>query len=132
MSREGFLALIQDTVHISRKLETHGYATVAKPQPTDARSSRLERFHGEGWLAAGDAAIAFDPLSSQGILSALYSGLKAGEAVIGSLVGDREALLHYDVNILKLYTQFLRDRRHYYGIERRWPASLFWQTRREP
>jgi flavin-dependent dehydrogenase len=91
----------------------------------------LERFHGEGWLAAGDVAIALDPLS-QGILSALYSGLKAGEAVIGSLAGDREALLQYDVSILKLYTQFLRDRRHYYGIERRWPASLFWQTRREP
>lgn len=131
-SREGFLALIQDTVHISRKLETHGYATAAKPQPTDARSSRLERFHGEGWLAAGDAAIAFDPLSSQGILSALYSGLKSGQAVVGYLGGDRQALLRYDVSILKLYAQFLRDRRHYYGTEQRWPESLFWKARREP
>jgi flavin-dependent dehydrogenase len=131
-SQEGFLALIQDTVHISRKLESHGYTTAAKPQPTDARSSRLERFHGEGWLAAGDAAIAFDPLSSQGILSALYSGLKAAGAVIRVLAGDRDALLQYDVSILKLYTQFLRDRRLYYGVERRWPESLFWKTRREP
>ena len=124
-SREGFLALIQDTVHISRKLETHGYTTAAKPQATDARTSRLERFHGEGWLAAGDAGIALDPLSSQGILSALYSGLKAGKAVIGSLSGDRAALLHYEVSLVKLYTQFLRDRWHYYGIEQRWPESLF-------
>lgn len=131
-SQEGFLALIQDTVHISRKLETHGYTTAAKPQATDARTSRLERFHGEGWLAAGDAGIALDPLSSQGILSALYSGLKAGKAVIGSLSGDREALFHYEVSLVKLYTQFLRDRWHYYGIEQRWPESLFWKTRREP
>jgi flavin-dependent dehydrogenase len=92
----------------------------------------LERFHGEGWLAAGDAAIALDPLSSQGILSALYSGLKAAKAVIGVLAGDRDALLQYDVSILKLYTQFLRDRRLYYGVERRWPERLFWKTRREP
>ncbi len=132
MSREGFLALIEDTVHISRKLETHGYATVAKPQPTAARSSRLERFNGEGWLAAGDAAIAFAPLSSQGILSALYSGLKSGQAVVGCLGGDHEALPQYDVSLLKLYTQFLQDRLHYYGTEQRWPENLFWKTRREP
>jgi hypothetical protein len=94
------------STHISRKLETHGYAIVAKPQPTDARSSRLERFHGEGWLAAGDAAIAFDPLSSQGILSALYSGLKSGQAVVGCLGGDCEVLLQYDVSILKCMTNF--------------------------
>lgn len=117
---------------MSRRLESHGYTMVAKPQPTDARSSRLERFHGEGWLAAGDAAIALDPLSSQGILSALYSGLKAGKAVIGAFAGDREALLQYDISILRLYTQFLQDRQHYYGTEQRWPESLFWQTRREP
>jgi flavin-dependent dehydrogenase len=131
-SRQGFLALIQDTVHMSRKLATHGYTTNGKPQPTDARSSRLERFHGEGWLAAGDAAIALDPLSSQGILSALYSGLKAGKAVIGYLDGDREALLQYDVSIMNVYTQFLQDRLHYYSVERRWPDSLFWKTRRAP
>ena len=35
-------------------------------------------------------------------------------------------------SLLKLYTQFLRDRRLYYSVERRWPESLFWQTRREP
>ena len=130
-SRQGFLALIQDTVHMSRKLATHGYTTNAKPQPTDARSSRLERFHGEGWLAAGDAAIALDPLSSQGILSALYSGLRAGKAVVGYLAGDREAVLQYDVSIMNVYTQFLWDRLHYYGVEQRWPNSLFWKTRRE-
>jgi flavin-dependent dehydrogenase len=131
-SQQGFLALIQDTVHISRKLESHGYTTAAPPQPTDARSSRLERFHGEGWLAAGDAAIALDPLSSQGILSALYSGLKAAKAVMGYLAGDREALFHYEVSIMNVYTQFLWDRWHYYGVEWRWLDSLFWKTRREP
>jgi flavin-dependent dehydrogenase len=129
-SQQGFLGLIQRTMHLSRKLATHGFTTNAKPRPTDARSSRLERFHGEDWLAAGDAAIALDPLSSQGILSALYSGLKAAKAIMGCLVGDREALPQYNVSIMQVYAQFLRDRLHYYGAERRWPESLFWKTRR--
>jgi 2-polyprenyl-6-methoxyphenol hydroxylase-like FAD-dependent oxidoreductase len=132
VSLAGFLSLIADTVHVSRKLASHGYTTAARPQATDARSSRSERFHGEGWLAAGDAAVALDPLSSQGILSALYSGLKAGQAVMGCLAGDRAALPRYDLSIQRLYTQFLRDRLYYYGAERRWPESPFWKTRTAP
>ena len=57
-----------------------------------------------GWLP--EMRPSPDPLSSQGILSALYSGLKAAGAVIRVLAGDRDALLQYDVSILKLYTQF--------------------------
>jgi len=33
---------------------------------------------GEGWLAAGDAALSLDPLSSQGLFKALYTGLAGG------------------------------------------------------
>ena len=67
------------------------------------------------------------------ILSALYSRLSGeGKAVIGAFAGDRETILQYDISILRLYTQFLQDRQHYYGTEQRWPESLFWQTRREP
>ena len=36
---------------------------------------------GDGWVAAGDAACAFDPLSGQGIFKALDGGMRAAEAV---------------------------------------------------
>lgn len=128
-SRNGFLDLIKQTVHVSRKIEEHGYTASQEPHATDARSSRLERFHGEGWLAVGDAATCFDPLSSQGILSALYSGLKAGNAVAGHLSRDNEALLRYESDISNVYDAFLGDRLRYYGFERRWPESPFWKGR---
>ena len=128
-SQGGFLELLRDTVHLARKLHTHGYTLYDRPQATDARSSRLARFHGDGWLAAGDAAATFDPLSSQGILSALYTGLKAGYGLVHHLHGDREALPQYDTAIAKVYAHFLDNRLRYYRYEQRWPRSPFWQAR---
>ena len=39
-----------------------------------AHSAWLESLIGPGWVAVGDAALACDPLSGQGIFNALYSG----------------------------------------------------------
>jgi hypothetical protein len=41
---------------------------------TAAHSSSLDPCIGDGWLAAGDASMTFDPLSSQGLLHALFTG----------------------------------------------------------
>jgi flavin-dependent dehydrogenase len=128
-SAAGFMRLVESTVHVSAKLAAHGYALAGEPQSTDARSSRLERFHGDGWIAAGDAATTFDPLSSQGIFSALYSGLKAGTGLAELLGGDRDALARYDAAVEKVYARFLVNRLAYYGQERRWPTSTFWGAR---
>ncbi len=58
------------------------------PMPSDtalrivsAASARLQNVTGPGWLAVGDAALAFDPLSSQGVTWALESGLAAAHAL---------------------------------------------------
>jgi flavin-dependent dehydrogenase len=127
--REGFLDLVAGAAHISARLKAHGYTIAGPPRATDARSSRLEYFHGQGWLAAGDAATSFDPLSSQGILSALYSGLKAGQALLRHLDGDPAALPHYGSLIADVYESFRHNRLRYYGYERRWPESPFWKAR---
>src|SRR5258708_19661440 len=42
-----------------------------------ARSQRVEPPCGIGWFAVGDAAMAFDPMSSQGIAKALDHGKRA-------------------------------------------------------
>lgn len=126
-SREGFLAAIGETFHVSQKLRAHGYAISEMPRGTDARSGRLERFHGEGWLAAGDAATTFDPLSSQGILSALYSGMKAGQALVDFT--NREVLGQYDALLTSVYNSFLDNRLEYYRSERRWHNEPFWRAR---
>jgi len=97
-------------------------------RPTQSR--RLEPAAGEGWLAVGDAASLFDPLSSQGILKGLRSGVFAGYA-IGDLLcrGDNRGLERYDRYVREEFTSYCRARARYYAEERRWPESEFWRRR---
>ena len=52
-----------------------------------ARTQRLDVTEGEGWLAVGDAAISFDPLSSDGISKGARMGEKGRRAGRGVLPG---------------------------------------------
>ena len=125
----GFLHLCDRTLHLKQKLAQFEYAISTKPQGTDASSSRLQCFHGQGWMAVGDAAMSFDPLSSQGIYTALYGGVKAAQALLDWRGGDRAALKHYDAALLDVYEQYLRHRNQYYQAESRWHAHPFWVRR---
>jgi flavin-dependent dehydrogenase len=107
----------------SRALESGPFVFVAN-------SSRLDRFAGENWLAVGDAAMAFDPLSSHGVYNALMSGLLAAKAIECSLVSDHTALQRYAVAIETTFAKYLAAKRKYYGRETRWPNSPFWKRRR--
>jgi flavin-dependent dehydrogenase len=50
----------------------------------DASMHVLSEAAGEGWIAIGDAAIAFDPIASQGLFNALSSALVAAGAVLST------------------------------------------------
>jgi flavin-dependent dehydrogenase len=97
-----------------------------------ARSRRLLPPAGDGWIAVGDAASAFDPLSSQGILKALRSGIFAAYAA-GDLLskGDDAGMKRYPLFISREFAAYLRAREQYYAEERRWPESEFWRRRQE-
>jgi len=84
---------------------------------------------GNNWLAAGDAAMAFDPLSSQGIYHALNSGLLAARAIQDSQFGHQTALEEYSRETPRRFDKYLSMRAIYYGRERRWSSSAFWQRR---
>lgn len=99
------------------------------PLATEACGGRLERFAGDGWLAVGDAALSFDPLSSQGIFDALYSGLRGGEAVHAALDGRTDRVEAYIERMESIRREYLRHHRIYYGEERRWPDRPFWARR---
>jgi flavin-dependent dehydrogenase len=94
-----------------------------------ANSYRMDRVAGNNWLAAGDAAIAFDPLSSQGIYHALKSGLLAARAIENCLLGDRTALEEYARGTQRTFDKYLSMQAAYYGREQRWSSSAFWQRR---
>ncbi|GAB3641173.1 NAD(P)/FAD-dependent oxidoreductase [Spirosoma arcticum] len=125
----GFHRQVAATVHVSATLRCHGYVPIHTPQSADARSSVLTQVGGEHWLATGDAALRFDPLSSQGILAAMYTGLMAGKAVAGRLESSSTALTEYDQALSTLYGSYLVNRQSYFESEHRWRDHPFWQRR---
>jgi flavin-dependent dehydrogenase len=95
-----------------------------------ANSYRRARLTATNWLAVGDAATAFDPLSSQGICHALESGQQAALAIENWWLGDQNALAEYGRWTHRRFDEYLRLRTMYYGREKRWPSAAFWQRRR--
>lgn len=97
--------------------------------PRVAPSFRLDKVAGPRWLAAGDAAACFDPLAAQGIYKALEDGL-GGAALIADALGRGGDLAgDYAKAAGARFDEYLVNRNHFYGLERRWPASDFWRTR---
>jgi flavin-dependent dehydrogenase len=96
-----------------------------------ANSYRMDHVTGNSWLLAGDAAIAFDPLSSQGIYRALKSGLLAARAIQDCLLGDQAALKEYARGTQRSFDKYLSMRTIIYGREQRWASSAFWQRRQD-
>jgi 2-polyprenyl-6-methoxyphenol hydroxylase-like FAD-dependent oxidoreductase len=94
-----------------------------------ARAQAATQVHGDDWLAVGDAALAADPLSSQGICQALAMGIAAGEAISRHLGGDSRGLARYAESVAVLRRQFLTVRRDTYRRELRFTDSAFWRCR---
>jgi 2-polyprenyl-6-methoxyphenol hydroxylase-like FAD-dependent oxidoreductase len=93
-------------------------------------SQCLEAAAGADWIAAGDAASRFDPLSSQGITKALRSGVFASYAIGDSLANaDDRGLRRYNDFIQSEFESYLRTRTEIYRDEQRWPDNAFWSAR---
>lgn len=99
------------------------------PSTYPAFSHRLEQITGDGWLAAGDAATTFDPLSSLGIQKGLRSGILASYAIADYFKGSASSLEKYEAILAKEFEEYLSTRTDYYCQERRWQNSAFWQRR---
>jgi flavin-dependent dehydrogenase len=89
---------------------------------------------GEHWIRVGDAAMAVDPLSGNGIFQSLSSALQA-PTVINTLLRkpERAALAQrfHQQRVEQLFLRFARIGRDFYADEQRWSEQPFWQTRRQ-
>ncbi|WP_405996930.1 tryptophan 7-halogenase [Streptomyces sp. NBC_00829] len=126
---EGFLGAVAGTRHIRSRLDGYDPARAPAPRWAAAHGLRLRPAAAPGWIAAGDAAIAFDPLSSQGILTALHTGARAGRAVDLCLAGEVDALADYSMFLDRIADAYERHHAESYGQERRWPSHAFWERR---
>lgn len=101
------------------------------PQVCPAATGCTVPVVGEGWAAAGDAAVSLDPLSSRGISAALLSGAHAAQAIHSHLEGAAGALASYAATIRRVYAEHRSTQRAYYRMERRFLGSPFWARRCE-
>ena len=125
-----FLEFVGRTAHVGPLLR--GAPECLGSRIAAADSSVLETAGSErGWLAAGDAASAYDPLSSAGIAKAMEDGVRAADAIFDWLGGASGAIDAYCKRIQVAFEHYLKQRAYYYGLERRWRRSTFWASRQE-
>lgn len=94
----------------------------------DARASYLTRAAGRDWCAIGDARLAPDPLSGQGIMGAVEDALHVADLIaVGWSARDGEAMQARHLADVDAYRS-IRDRT--YATEGRFPDDLYWTSRR--
>jgi flavin-dependent dehydrogenase len=96
-----------------------------------ACSGSLVQAAGEGWLAIGDAAQTYDPLSGQGIERALTSAIAAAEAISAAHAGDTDAFGRFAHAVDTQFQDYRHTHAKHYQRENRWPDQAFWQRRHE-
>jgi len=130
-SPAGWAYLMSHARHTSRRVETGGYRLDGPVRFVAAGSARLDRFVGDGWLAAGDAALSLDPISSHGMTFALASGRDAANAILALERPGHDALNRYCERLESACADYLETRDAIYLAERRWPRAAYWGRRRE-
>ena len=123
------MAALRGTRHASALLGERAFRLARPPTIHPASSARLTAPSGPGWFAVGDAAAAFDPLSSYGIGSALGTGFYAAQAIASAWAGDEAACDAYQALIERRYQVYLDALRERYRAVTRWPGAPFWRRR---
>ncbi|WP_299216529.1 tryptophan 7-halogenase [uncultured Dokdonia sp.] len=130
-----FLKLAKDTTQISAILDKNK-AAIKFHGTVAANSTRLEQVVGQQWAALGDAAISFDPLSSQGMFHAMASAMQLKNLLIDSAIihrhtNQKEAVFQkrYTLQIHAIWDQYLHHKNIFYKAETRWKESPFWKRR---
>lgn len=123
---EGFAAAMMRAPALQlRASDARERCAAAPVRVCEAGTTRLVPMVGRGWLAVGDAAATFDPLSSQGLFNALASGYFAARAIDTALSGDGDALKVYAVTMAASHANFLAQLPHQYDAR----LSPFWTRR---
>lgn len=112
------------------------YATATARMPGGARGStaiRHSRPLAHRYLRVGDAALAPDPLSGNGLFLAASTALIAPSVINTQLQRPRDmelAATFYEERLHHLYTRFNAAGEEFYRSETRWPDRTFWRERR--
>lgn len=134
-SSNGFTRLIKTNREMAEILEKGGgeikfYGAVA------ANSTRLNQVAGTQWVALGDAAMSFDPLSSQGMYNAMATAMQLAELIRKYdciLRPAPENVLYFNDKFVylmdRIWEYYVKHKFIFYNEEKRWNDSVFWKRR---
>ncbi|CAG8462647.1 5769_t:CDS:2 [Paraglomus occultum] len=141
---EEFYEFMRETApHTTKRINEHSYCPGGKRvMCMPANSESLFRFasYENRWIAIGDSAVSFDPLSSQGMLTALYSAKLGAEAIFFQYFnGKKTRNKEVTVQPLEIFQQYIEntfhkyksEKRFFYNKEQRWRDEVFWRRRHE-
>lgn len=114
---------VAETTHLSKLIA--GAERIEEIHGIQACGGRLDHFAGKHWVAVGDAALSLDPLSSQGIFNAIYTGWRGARAILSGSTRD------YEMRLEAIRDAYLQNRRYIYSTENRWNDSPFWRTQHD-
>lgn len=127
---EYWLSYLAETKHLSQRLSGCRFnkeSLLILPVVT----YHMSKVTGNSWLAVGDAASTYDPISAGGVYKALTNSFIAAETVVAYLQGDFHKTESYQFHIENQYKNYLVNRNYFYGLENRWADSPFWRKRQE-
>lgn len=127
---EAWLANLKDAPIIRDRVDLEA---VAAPSLTIASAGPegLNQLRSDGWMAIGDAARSFDPLTAQGLSAAVRDGVDGANAIVAALSGDSARLAAFDGDRIARYAQIERLYRDAYRSEDRFSESPFWRRRQQ-
>jgi flavin-dependent dehydrogenase len=99
------------------------------PRLWAAATQHLVTPQGGAWVAAGDAACTWDPLSSAGILKALRTGRLAAFVALDAMRGRPDTTQRYTRIVRREHAAYLEERTRFYSLEGRWRDAPFWRRR---
>ncbi|HXF60073.1 MAG TPA: hypothetical protein VNK95_00570, partial [Caldilineaceae bacterium] len=125
----GLATLLAGTRHMQGWVAALGCPLAGPVQATPAGMAWLANAAGDGWLAAGDAALAGDPLGGQGVAQARALGEQAGATLLQDGPARAAALADYQAHLSRRAATYRRLLRQVYSAEWRWPEAPFWARR---
>ena len=124
-----WMDLLRESRHLKHKL--NGSTLISKkPWVRNACSQITDATRVANFVAIGDAATSFDPISSLGIGSAMtsacYGARLAHAQLVGGASSDRGL---FQKDLQANFARYLETRAVCYAAEGRWPSSPFWARR---
>lgn len=132
-STEAMLNSAKAVPSLVAELASIDVATISHHGLVAANSSKLVNAQGNNWFAVGDAAMSFDPLSSQGMFNAMASAMQLCDLILEMGIDSEAAISdianEFNLQLEQIWQHYEGHKRYYYAQEKRWIDQPFWQRR---